>query len=397
MPGDRLNLGFIGLGNKAFTGVLGSLLQSFIAERDCRVAALCDIYQPHLDRALTYVNAYYGNNDCDAYTDFREIMVRSDIDAVVIATPDHWHAPMTVMACENGKDVYCEKAVINTLEEGHAMLDAATRYSRIVQCGSQSRSNPKFDYACELIKTGRIGEIRKVEVNCYMNPAREQHHPHVPVPEGLDWNMWLGPAPRRPFHPLIFEKWRDYPDFGGGGISDRGAHQFDIVQWGLGMELGGPERVIPPGTEGKQWFTFIYPEGVEATIYDLNHYKQLNQGVYFRGSEGMIYLNPISADTKFEPDILDREFITDKTKNLHWRKNIHGTNHYTNFLDAIRSRKLPNAHIGIGARSTALCVVSNMALKLDRALEWDGAGLRIRGDEQAQKLHARAIREPWHI
>ncbi len=397
MSNDRINLAFIGLGNKAFIGVLGSLLQSFIAERSCRVVALCDVYQPNLDRALEYVNAYYGNEDCAAYSDFREIMIRDDVDAVVIATPDHWHAPMTTMAFENGKDVYCEKAVINTIEEARRVTEAANRYSRVIQCGSQSRSNPKFEYACGLIKAGRIGDLQKVDVNCYMNPAKEQNWPPEPVPEDLDWNMWLGPAPWRPYHPHTFEKWRDYPDFAGGGISDRGAHQFDIVQWGLGMDFSGPERIIPPGKEGKQWFTFVYAGGLEATMYDLNVYTKINQGVYFHGSEGMIYLNPISAETRFQPEFLDKEFITDKTKNLHWRKNIHGTNHYTNFLDCIRSRQMPNAQVEIGVRSTALCVVSNLALKLDRPLEWDAVNMKITGDPLAESLERRIIREPWHV
>lgn len=397
LPNDRINLGFIGLGNKAFTGVLGSLLHSFIAEQNCRVVALCDVYKPNLDRALEYVNDYYGNKDCFTTADFREIITRPDVDAVVIATPDHWHTPIAVMACENGKDVYVEKAVISTLEEGRKLSAAARRYSRVIQCGSQSRSNPKFSYACDLIREGRIGTIEKVEVNCYMNPAKEQNHPTEAVPEGLDWDMWLGPAPWRPYHHLAFQNWRDYPDYGGGGINDRGAHQFDIVQWGLGMDFSGPDRIIPPGKEGREWFTFIYPGGIEATIYDLNVYDRLNQGVYFHGSEGMIYLNPISAETRFQPDILDKEFITDKTKKLHWRQNIHGTNHYTNFLDCIRSRKMPNAEIEIGVRSTSLCLVCNTALKLGRPLEWDAENIRIIGDEDAARLDSRTVREPWYV
>ncbi len=397
MPSDRINLGFIGLGNKAFIGVLGALVQSFIAEQGCRIVAICDVYQPYLDRALDYVNGFYGNQDCAVYTDFREIMFREDIDAVVIATPDHWHAVMTIMACENGKDVYCEKAVINTIEEGRRVMKAARRYGRVIQCGSQSRSNPKFAYACDLIKTGRIGRLEKVEVNCYMNPPYEECLPEEPVPEGLDWDMWLGPAPWRPYHNTYFETWRRYPDFGGAGISDRGSHQFDIVQWGLGMDLAGPEQIIPPGTEGREWFTFIYPGGPEVTIYDLNVYKEIPQGVYFHGSEGRIHLNPISADTRFFPEILDREFITDKTKKLHWRKNIHGTNHYTNFLDCIRSRQMPNAEIEIGTRSTSLCVVSNLAHKLQRSLKWDAENMHIPDDPDASKLESRSIREPWHL
>ncbi len=398
-PNDRINLGIIGLGGKGFRGIMGSLLRSFIGYNSCRIVAVCDVDRSLVDQARSFVNTTYGDKDCAGYADFREIMDRDDIDAVVIATPDHWHAPMTIMACQRGKDVYCEKALVNNLKQSREVVETARRYERVVQAGSQSRSNPEFDFATRMVRQGAIGEVRRVIAGSHGNPAvLNCYLGKEPVPEGLDWDMWMGPAPYRPYHYDVKRHWRRWRDYGGGGIADRGAHHFDVAHWGLGFDYREPVRIYPPDGRERKFLTFEYDNGLEMIVhYDPEKGERLSRGVRFIGTEGEITLDAISVTATYEPESLGRKYRGEKVGRRIMPDNPHGTGHYGNFLECIRSRRRPNADVEIASHSTLVCILGNIAHWLGRPLEWDPVKGVFPGDEEANRFISSPAREGWKI
>jgi predicted dehydrogenase len=390
VPSERITLGFIGLGWKGFEGCWGSLLQTFIADSSAQVLAVCDVDRRYRERAKQFVDQTYGNHDCAVYRDFRDLIIRSDVDAVVIATPDHWHAVQTIWACREGKDVFCEKPLALTVHEARAMVTAARRYGRVVQTGSQSRSNGRIRFGCEVVRQGRIGKLSEVHVTCGP-PSVPCPLPAETVPDFLDWDLWLGPAPWRPYHsqihPVNFRAWHDYS---GGGMTDWGAHHFDIAQWALDMDHTGPVEIIPPDGHEYRQLTMKYANGivVRHTGYDVT------EGVTFVGSQGRVNMMAISGKTVFEPDHLGRE-----CRDLEIQANdlLGNKGHYANFLECIRSRKQPSADVEIGCRSVTVCHLANIALALGRRLKWDPARERFADDSQADRFLSRAQREPWVI
>ncbi|MFB0525430.1 MAG: Gfo/Idh/MocA family protein, partial [Phycisphaerae bacterium] len=245
-PSNRSTLGFIGTGKQS-----KHLIESFLRP-DTQMLAACDVDKLKLQRALNMAEEYYAEKTggtykgCAGYSDFRDLLARDDIDAVVIATPDHWHSIMVIQAAQAGKDIYCEKPLSITIAEARAMVNMVRRYGRVFQTGSMQRSDPRFRLACELVRNGYIGKIQRVEVNIvspdYPMFPLDCDVPAQPVPDYLDWDMWIGPALWRPYHSKlaphisndVFPHWRDYKGFGGGMVTDWGAHHFDIAQWGLG-------------------------------------------------------------------------------------------------------------------------------------------------------------------
>ena len=389
-PSERITLGFIGLGWKGFEGCWGSLLQTFIADRSCQVLAVCDVDRRYVQRAKNFVDQTYENQDCATFRDFRDLIVRPDLDAVVIATPDHWHAVQTIWACREGKDVFCEKPLSLTVREARAMVDAGRRYRRVVQTGSQSRSNGRVRFGCEVVRQGRIGEVREVHVTCGP-PSVPCTLPGEPVPDYLDWDLWLGPAPWRPYHsrihPVQFRAWFDYS---GGGMTDWGAHHFDIAQWGLGMDHSGPVEITPPDGQTQQRLTLKYANGVTVhhTGYDVN------QGVTFIGSQGRVNLMAVSGRAKFEPAELGYECRDLETQSTDLLAN---KGHYENFLDCVRTRREPTADVEIGCRTVTVCHLANIAHALKRPLRWDPVKEEFPGDAEANRCLRRAYREPWQI
>ena len=398
-PNDRINLAVIGLGGKGFRGIMGSLLRSFIGYQTCRVIAVCDVYRPLVDQAKIFVDTSYGDTVCEGYTDFREILYRPDVDAVVIATPDHWHAPMTIMACEQGMDVYCEKALVNNLDEAKRVVEVARRYERVVQAGSQSRSNPEFTFACRMIREGRIGEVKKVIAGSHGNPAHLNCYlGEEQVPEGMDWDMWMGPAPYRPYHNEVKRNWRRWRDYGGGGIADRGAHHFDVAHWGLGFDFEEPVKIYPPDGRDRKFLSFEYGNGTEMIVhYDNQTGRKLSRGVRFIGTEGEITLDAISVTALYEPEHLGHRYRGEKVGRGIMPDNPHGTGHYGNFLECIRSRKRPNADVEIASHSTSVCILGNIAHWLARPLEWDPVKRHFINDEEANRFVSGNRREPWTI
>ena len=246
---DKITIATIGNGKMMY----GSHLPHFVKMPEVQVVAVCDVDTTRREAAKKRVDAAYGNGDCQAYTDYREILARDDIDAVACATPDHWHAMVILDACKAGKDIYCEKPLTNNLAEAKSVMDAVQASNVIFQTGSQQRSSSNFRYACELVRNGRIGKIKEIRVSVG-GPPQPCNLPGEEMEPGLDWNLWLGPAPMREYSSVLsprgvhnhFPSWRNFSEYGGGGMTDWGAHHFDIAQWGLGMDKSGPLEIIPP-------------------------------------------------------------------------------------------------------------------------------------------------------
>jgi len=389
-PSERITLGFIGLGWKGFEGCWGSLLQTFIADQSAQVLAACDVDRRYLERAKQFVDDTYGTQDCATYGDFRDLIVRPDLDAVVIATPDHWHAVQTIWACREGKDVFCEKPLSLTIREARAMVQAGRRYERVVQAGSQSRSSGRIRFGCEVIRQGRIGEVREVHVTCGP-PSVPCNLPAEAVPDYLDWNLWLGPAPWRPYHSRIHPKWfRAWSDYSGGGMTDWGAHHFDIAQWALGMDHTGPVEIIPPDGQDNEFLTLKYANGV--VVRHTGH--DVGQGVTFFGSEGRANLMAVSGRTSYEPEELGRECHDEEARG---NDPLANKGHYANFLDCIRTRRKPAADVEIGCRTVTVCHLANIAHALGRPLRWDPVKEEFPNDAQANRFLSRAHRGPWQI
>lgn len=358
---ERINLGFIGTGKRTF-----GMFNNFLREEDARVVAVCDVDQTRREHARQIVNDHYGDDSaCEAYNDYRDLLARDDIDAVVIVTPDHWHAIQIIDAAKAGKDIYCEKPLTLTIHEARLCIEAVRKHDVIFQTGSQRRSADHFRLACEYVRNGRLGEIRQVQV-AVGGPSWWCDLPAEPVESGLDWDRWLGPAPWRPYHSQLSPRgveypwpWRDYREYSGGNFADIGAHEFDIVQWALGMDESGPVRIVPPDDpDARRGVTFQYENGVEVVHHDAS------RSIRFFGSEGEMLLtrNEITADPG---DILE-EPIGDDEIHLH-----RSPGHVRDWLDGIRERRQPVCDIEVGARSATVCHLGNLAYWYRTELEWN--------------------------
>ncbi len=397
-PSERITLGFIGIGK-----MNSSHLEAFSREEDVEILALCDVESERLDRGRDIVSAAYqkagrpGKSASwrpDAYRDFRDLLARADIDAVVIATPDHWHAITSICACRAGKDVYCEKPLANSIGEARAMVEAAARYGRVFQTGSMQRSDRTFRFACELARNGRLGQIHTVHVNVG-GPPQDCFLAAEPCPRTLDWNLWLGPAPERPYHSLlcpmdnwkVFPAWRDYREFGGGGMTDWGAHHFDIAQWGLGMDTSGPVEIIPPELSDKKLLAYRYANGV--TMYHGGAPDGV--GTEFIGTRGRVGVNR-SGFLKCDPPQLRAEIIRPQDIQLYA-----SAEHRRDWLECIKKRSVPICPAETGCRSVTVCHLGNIAYQLKRTLRWDPVQEKFIGDEKANQLIHRPFRSPWTL
>ena len=390
-PSERITLGFIGAGKQS-----QHLMRSFLNSPGTQVVAACDVDKLKLARGKKIVEDHYARKSggsykgCDPYGDFRDVLARDDIDAVVISTPDHWHAITVIQSAQAGKDIYCEKPLSQTIEEARAMVNAVRRYGRIFQTGSMQRSNWRFRLGCELVQNGYIGELKHVTVGI-SGPPKNPALAAQPVPDYLDWNMWLGPAQWRTYNAElsphlsrnVFPAWRNNRRFGGGGMTDWGAHHFDIAQWGMGMDESGPTEIIPPDGKDYKVLTYKYASGVTMTRDSAN-------GVLFTGTKGTIETNRNHFSTS--PESLKDRKIGPNEKHLYESRN-----HYVDWLDAIRKRSKPICDIEVGCRSVSVCHLGNIAYQLGRPLKWDPEREVFVGDSDANRLLSRPMRSPWHL
>jgi predicted dehydrogenase len=350
--------------------------------------------------AVTDASAVSGSapatsaNDVKYYGDFREILARKDIDAVLIAVPDHWHAIVATHALKAGKDVYCEKPLTLTIREAKDLIDTVRRYSRIFQTGSQQRSSREFRMACEMIQNGRIGQLKKITVVIGI-PSKECDLPGEPVRKGVDWDMWLGPAPWRPFNKILcppiedpsWANWRSYRDYSGGAMTDFGAHHFDIAQWAMGMDHSGPVEIIPPNGKDVKDLVYKYANGVEM-VHQSTGNAFGGAGLTFEGAEGKIRVD--RGVLELTPTSLAR--YKPKPGEVHLYKS---PGHHQDWINGIRQRKQPNCNVEVGARSVTVCHLGNICYWLNRPLKWDPVNWTFIGDEEANRWLDRPKRGSW--
>lgn len=394
-PSDVISLGFIGTGKQG-----RGLATSFLSTNEARIVAIAEVYKAKAQLTLDRIKTHYEKNtqlgtyaEISIYNDFRELLARKDVDAVVIATPDHWHAAMSVRAAEAGKDIYCEKPLALTVKEGRAMVNAARKYNRVFQTGSMQRSWPEFRQAAELIRNGYIGEVKSIKVNVGP-PPKPYDLPAEPIPEGLDWNAWLGPnmpvafnselAP--PISKDVFPNWRNYREFGGGMVTDWGAHMFDIVQWALNMDDSGPVEVIAPDGKEHPFLTYRYENGITMT-----HEKwDWNNAILFTGTEGELRVQRRKIETT--PASLATKVISETEKHVYKSEN-----HYKDFFDAMRKRSKPICDVEIGHRTASVCNIGNIAYQLNRSLKWNPKKESFKDDKEANALLGRSMNDAWGI
>ncbi|HOF48280.1 MAG TPA: Gfo/Idh/MocA family oxidoreductase [Verrucomicrobiota bacterium] len=394
-PNSRVAMGFIGVGTQG-----RHLLNSFLPHGNIQVVAVCDVDTTRREHHKQKVEEFYAAKQdktfkgCAAYTDFRELLERKDIDAVVIATPDHWHAYPVVAAANAGKDIYCEKPLSLTIHEARAMVNAVRKNERVFQTGSMQRSDGAFWKGCTLVRNGKIGRIKEVYANVG-GPSKWCDLPEEPMEPGLDWNMWLGPAPQRPYNSVLsprgvhthFPNWRGYREYSGGGMTDWGAHHFDIAQWGLGMDESGPVEITPPDGKDIKQLRYTYANGSVLIHGGLKGY---NFGVVFVGTDGKVCVD--RGRFKAEPESLEKENFDALPVQLY-----KSNNHYKDFVDCIRTRKRPICDVEVGARSVTVCHLGNLAYWNTRALKWDPRTEQFIGDSEANTWRDYEERDPWKV
>jgi predicted dehydrogenase len=399
---DRIALGFIGLGTMGTENLKAAMAQPGVA-----VAAVCDVYQPHLERASAM--AQRGGQQPKVTGDFRQLLADRSIDAVCISTPDHWHPHIAVEACKAGKDVYVEKPVGVAVEEGQAMVAAARKFNRVMQAGTWQRSGAHFQKACELVRSGTLGKVTMARTWIYSNQPRQGigNPPDATPPAGLNWDMWLGPAPARPFNPNRFGVYPDaysyfrfFWDYAGGQLTDSGVHMIDIVH----MAFGDPMPLSVSAIGGKYWFTddtetpdtlqvtYEYPGFIASWEHRSNntddHTSRL-MGATFHGSRGTLYVDRqvlrVTPEKGSDLEPFEMKRAADPHP-LHW----------ANFLECLRTRQKPNSDIETCYRSSAACILGNVSMRAKTRLDWDDQKRTVRQAE-ARALLRREHREPWAL
>jgi len=390
---DRITVGFIGVGGHG----IGRNLKMFLGQKDAEPVALCDVDSRQIDAAMRTVRSKRGADfTCQTTKDWREVIARDDVDAVMISTPDHWHVPMSLAAIRSGKDVICEKPT-RSIAEGRLLANTVERYGAVFQLSTEDRSLAIYLRMAELVRNGRIGKLERVFVQLPAGPDRPGDASPKPVPEGLDWDMWLGPAPDKPFrNGLQMSHWRWNRDYSGGQLTDWGAHQLDTVQLAADTEHTGPIEVEGTGkrhanglydTFHEYHLTYRYANGVEL------HVDSGGTGLRFEGSEGWIGNDGWRAPLKASSDEILNTVIGPNETKLY---TCIGGEH-RNFLDCVKSRRDPYFPAEIGHRCCTISHIGNIAMELGRKLRWDPDREQFVDDQQADRMRSVAMREPWGL
>ena len=381
-PNDRVVMGFIGMGKQN-----NGLLNNFIGQ-GIQAVAVCDVDTNRRKNAEKIVNQKHKNSDCQAFLDYREITEDKNIDAVCIATPDHWHSVITISALKNGKDVYCEKPLTHNIHESVEIIKAVKKYNRILQTGSMQRSSSEFRIACELVRNGVIGKIKNVGI-AVGDPGRPCDLPEESPEPGLNWDLWCGPAPMRAYSSVLsprgihnhFPAWRNYMEYGGGMVTDWGAHHIDIAQWGLGTDNSGPVEARPP-EDWKKWKSKRGAKLVYSNDTTITH--QSGFGVHFQGEDGDVKVNrgrfvfslKGKEIAKFEKrgdgslgsalQTAEKTFLNSAKVKLY-----KSTHHIRDFLSSVESRKKPITNEIVGGRSAICCHLMNQTYYNGEVIKWD--------------------------
>jgi predicted dehydrogenase len=389
-PSKQVTLGFIGVGTHGF----GVNLKSFLQEDDCRVLAVCDVFGARRKQARDEVNKQYNNNDCAVIPDFREVLARSDLDAVVISTPDHWHVTMALMALEAGKMVFCEKPTL-TIEEGRRLANAVKKSGKLFATGLEDRSVIQYHMMAEAVRNGAIGKLERIKVGLIEKPVFPKEEP-VAVPSDLNYELWLGPAPHRPYTPKLTDAqvWRQIRDFSGGSLTDWGAHLVDTAQVGNFAENTSPvevkgEGVIPPNSVNTVPQTYNisyrYANGVTMEV------ASTGVAIRFEGDKGWVgnkgWLGKLEAS---DMEIFRRKY--DPKTNKMWTRR---PREQRDFLDCIKNGQPPMYTAEALHRLSTTLHLGAIAMELGRPLKWDPQAEKFLGDEKANALRSRTSRNDW--
>ncbi len=404
-PSNRITFGFIGVGRMGMDD-----MREILGFKQAQVIAVCDVDANRIENAKKTVETHYSRqasgNDykgCKTFGDYRDLVAQADIDAVSIATPDHWHILPAVAAAKAGKDIFLQKPLSLTIKEGRVLSDTVHRYGRIFLVGSQQRSDARWRQACELVRNGRIGKVHTVKVGFGVDPGTTPQPP-MPVPDNLDYDMWLGPAPWAPYTEQRVHPQKDYSrpgwlritDYGAGMITGWGAHHNDIAQWGLGTEYTGPVEIEGQTEYPKDglWdvhgdfsITYTYANGVKVICADN---KKNKQGVQFEGTEGWVSVMRGQIDA--QPKSLLTSTIGADEVQLY-----KSNNHKLNLLECIKSRRETVAPAEVAHRSCTLCLLGDIAMRLGRKLKWDPDKEKFINDEQANRMISKPMRSPWKL
>lgn len=383
-PNDRIAMGFIGVGGMGF-----GHLRGFFGEDGVEVVAVADPYGPHRERAVKHTEG-----QCTAYRDYRELLAREDIDGVVIATPDHWHARTAIDACEAGKDVYCEKPLSLTIREARAMVEATRRHGRVFQVGSQQRSGREFRLACEVVQSGRIGKLQWMKAGIGGGPTCDWE-PNEPPPADLNWDLWLGPAPWADYTPKrCIYTFRWFYDYSGGKMTDWGAHHNDIAQWVNGASYTGPVKVEPIAVKFPSGGLFDTAESFEVKSTYANgvvlYTVSEGGGVELNGTDGWVKVDRGSIEAS-DPDILKEPLGTCDVRIEH------KGSHRQNWLQCMKTRERPICDVEIGCRSATVCHLGNIALRTGKTIEWNPDHEEITNDAALNRWLHRPYRSPWTL
>ncbi|MFP4173511.1 MAG: Gfo/Idh/MocA family protein [Candidatus Hydrogenedentota bacterium] len=405
-PNDQITMGCIGLGG------MGNSHRGWFTDvaEDCRVIALCDVDEERIEAA----ESHYESGEVDSYTDYRYILDRDDIDVVMIGTPCHWHAVLTVHACQAGKDVYVEKAASGTIPEGQAMINATRENNRIVQVGSQGRNLNYFPSICEFIRNGELGKIQEVDLWHYENAVGGDSQDQ-PAPDHFDWDMWLGPARWRPHNPDYYHaSWRHFLDFGGGMIYDRGTHQINVMSWFLDLDDTGPTKVTAVG-HAPDHGNYDCPTTMYVT-WEFAHRdlvvnwrqpgfdpespeQERPYGGIYHGTRGSLAVDGGDIGGRAWPLREAEEYEAPSDGFQAQRTELHGApGNRRNFLDCVKSREEPIMPIEASHRIAAMSHLANASYRLGRPIEWDPENEQVVGDEEANRFLLRESgRGQWRI
>ena len=397
-PSNKITVGCIG------TGRMGIIdLKEILGFGQTKVIGLCDVDSKRLKDAQQIVAKHYGSDDCSIHTDFRELVSRGDIDVISITSVDHWHGLHAIAAAKAGKDIFLQKPLTLTFEEGRVLSDTVHRYGRVFQTGIQQRSDSKFRQACELVRNGRIGKLQTIKVGIPEDVGTGEE-PTMPVPENLDYDFWLGPTPLAPYTEKRVHPQNDYGrpgwlrirDYCCGMITAWGVHHNDIAQWGMGTEYTGPVEIEGHAEYPKEglWnvhlnfhVEYTYANGVKLICAGNTENKQ---GILFEGTDGWVYVK------RGEIDANPKSLLTSVIgpNEIHLYKS---NNHKGNFFDCVKSRAETIAPVEVGHRSTTVCILGYIAMLLDRKLKWDPDKERFVNDSEADNMLSRPMRSPWHL
>ena len=371
-------------------------LNMFLRQEDAKIIAVCDVFKSRMLKAQSITNDYYKTNDCSIHSDFREILERKDIDAVMISTPDHWHALMSSMAIRRGKDVICEKPTL-TVAEGRYISDLVKKTGKVFQTSTEDRSLFIYHRLAEVVRNGRIGKLKEIKVTL---PAGKRFPNEKPenAPKDLDYDMWLGPAPEAPYtiSRTKQQHWRHVWDYSGGKFSDWGMHQLDTAQWANDTERTGPISISGKGTinEGSMYNTFVdyeidyeYENGVKLNV------KSGGTSIHFYGSEGWCGSKSWDSGLEANKKNIVKDPIPKDGLHLYTCK---GGEH-RNFLDCVKSRNEPYFPAEIGHRCATLCHLGNISMRLNQKLQWDPKTEKIGNSKEASSMLSRKMRKPWDL